>query len=108
MGLDRGREHAVPPRWKRETYGVGASDPFIVSWPQQIKARAQICAQYAHIIDMVPTVLDLLRIEAPTAIRGVTQSPLPGVSFAQALDDPSAESKRCTQYFEMRLHVARQ
>ena len=36
---------------------------------------------------MVPTVLDLLDIEPPATIRGVTQSPLQGVSFAHTLDD---------------------
>ena len=63
-------------RWKRETYRGGACDPFIVSWPKGIKARARCGPQYAHIIDMVPTVLDLLGIEPPAAIRGVTQAPL--------------------------------
>ena len=42
-------------RWKRETYRGGASDPFIVSWPQGIKRQGEIRTQYAHIIDMVPT-----------------------------------------------------
>src|SRR5437660_3055516 len=47
-------------RWKRETYRGGASDPFIVSWPQRIKAKGQVRTQYAHIVDMVPTAPDLL------------------------------------------------
>ena len=51
-------------------------------------ARGEVRTQYAHIIDMVPTVLDLLGIEPPRAIRGVTQAPIEGVSFAHALDDP--------------------
>ena len=51
-------------RWKRETYRGGASDPFIVSWPQGITAEGEVRTQYAHIIDMVPTVLDLLRHRA--------------------------------------------
>ena len=45
-------------RWKRETYRGGVSDPFIVSWPSKIRAKGEIRTQYAHIIDMVPTVLD--------------------------------------------------
>ena len=47
-------------RWKRETYRGGACDPFIVSWPAGIQAQGGVRTQYAHIIDMVPTVLDLL------------------------------------------------
>jgi hypothetical protein len=55
---------------------------------------------------MVPTVLDLLGLEPPARIRGVTQSPIQGVSFAHTLEDPQAESRRHTQYFEMLGHRA--
>ncbi len=93
-------------RWKRETYRGGASDPFIVSWPAGIRARGEVRTQYAHIVDMVPTVLDLLGLEPPATIRGVTQSPIQGVSFAQTLDEPEAASRHRTQYFEMLGHRA--
>ncbi len=93
-------------RWKRETYRGGSCDPFIVSWPAGVRARGEIRPQYAHIIDMVPTVLDLLDIEPPAAIRGITQAPMHGVSFAHALKDPDAASKHHTQYFEMLGHRA--
>jgi arylsulfatase A-like enzyme len=93
-------------RWKRETYRGGASDPFIVSWPKGIKARGEVRTQYAHIIDMVPTVLDLLDVTAPTQVRGITQAPIHGVSFAHTLDDAAAETHRHTQYFEMFGHRA--
>ncbi|WP_328738235.1 arylsulfatase [Streptomyces erythrochromogenes] len=93
-------------RWKRETYRGGVSDPFLVHWPDGIKARGEIRDQFAHIIDMVPTVLDVLGIEAPTTIRGVTQSPLHGVSFAHTFDDAGAASRHHTQYYEMLGHRA--
>jgi arylsulfatase len=63
-------------RWKRETYRGGACDPFLVHWPAGIKARGETRTQYAHIIDMVPTVLDILGVEPTTTVRGVTQAPL--------------------------------
>ena len=53
---------------------------------------------------MVPTVLDALAIEPPATIRGVTQSPIEGVSFAHLFDDPAAASRHKTQYFEMFAH----
>ncbi|WP_234315428.1 arylsulfatase [Streptomyces globisporus] len=93
-------------RWKRETYRGGVSDPFLVHWPDGIKARGEIRDQFAHIIDMVPTVLDVLDIEAPTTIRGVTQSSLHGVSFAHTFDDAGAASRHRTQYYEMLGHRA--
>ena len=93
-------------RWKRETYRGGASDPFIVSWPSGIRAKGEVRTQYAHIIDMVPTLLELLGIEPPASIRGVTQSPIQGVSFASTLDDAGVPSAHHTQYFEMLGHRA--
>ncbi|RYZ39556.1 MAG: arylsulfatase, partial [Myxococcaceae bacterium] len=57
--------------------------------------------QYAHAIDMVPTVLDCLGLEPPEAIRGVTQSPIEGVSFKHTFNDRNVESHHHTQYFEM-------
>ena len=46
-------------RWKRETYRGGICDPFIVHFPKGIKAKGEVRTQYAHAIDMVPTVLEL-------------------------------------------------
>jgi arylsulfatase len=91
-------------RWKRETYRGGISDPFIVHWPKGIMAKEEVRTQYAHAIDIFPTVLELLGIESPVSIKGVTQSPIEGVSFAHALNDEKAPSKHITQYFEMMGH----
>ena len=93
-------------RWKRETYRGGSTDPFIISWPRGIKAKGEVRTQYAHIVDMVPTALDLLGITSPAAIRGVAQSPVHGVSFAHTVDDSKAETRHHTQYFEMLGHRA--
>ena len=91
-------------RWKRETYRGGISDPFIVHWPKGIKTKGEVRTQYAHAIDMVPTVLDALGLDPPTAIRGVTQSPIEGRSLAHTFDDANATTKHSTQYFEMLGH----
>jgi len=88
-------------RWKRETYRGGSSDPFIVHWPANVQSQGEVRTQYAHIIDMVPTVLDLLGIDPPASIKGVPQSPIQGVSFAHTLNDGAAPTKHHTQYFEM-------
>ncbi len=93
-------------RWKRETYRGGAADPFVVSWPAQITAHGELRAQFAHAIDMVPTVLDALGVEPPASVRGVAQAPLEGVSFAHTFDAPEAATRHETQYFEMFGHRA--
>jgi arylsulfatase A-like enzyme len=91
-------------RWKRETYRGGVSDGFLVHWPAGITAKGEVRHQYAHAIDMVPTVLESLGIEAPTDVRGVAQSPIEGVSLAHSFNDADAPTKHHTQYFEMFAH----
>ena len=91
-------------RWKRETYRGGTADPFLVHWPKGVKGRGKVCHQFAHAIDMVPSVLEALHVEAPTQVRGVSQSPIEGVSFAHVFQDAKAESRHKTQYFEMFAH----
>jgi len=88
-------------RWKKEVYRGGSTDDLIVYWPKGIKAKGEIRPQYAHAIDMVPTVLEALGIAPPESVRGVTQSPIEGISFAHTFDDSSAPSQHHTQYFEM-------
>ena len=63
-------------------------------WPRGIKGRGEIRNQFAHAIDLVPTVLECLKLAPPQQIRGVTQSPLEGASFAHTFNDAGAPSKR--------------
>jgi arylsulfatase len=87
--------------WKRYEYNGGTCDPCIVAWPAGMKARGEIRDQYHHAIDLVPTVLDALGVEAPETIKGHTQSPMDGVSMRSSFDDSSAPSKRSTQFYAM-------
>ncbi|WP_316173949.1 arylsulfatase [Bradyrhizobium sp. SZCCHNRI1073] len=91
-------------RYKQNTHGGGIRDPFIVSWPQRIAARGEVRHQFVHACDLVPTLLDLIGIDAPATIAGVPQMPLEGVSFAASITDPAAPSKQVAQYFEMFGH----
>jgi hypothetical protein len=50
--------------------------------------------------------LDALGLQPPAAIRGVTQSPLHGVSFTHSFDDAGAPTRHRIQYFEMFGHRA--
>jgi arylsulfatase len=88
-------------RWKKEVYRGGCTDNLIIHWPAGIKASGENRSQYAHAIDMTPTILDAIGITPPAQIRGVAQSPIEGVSFAHTFDDVGAPTKHHTQYFEM-------
>ena len=94
-------------RWKRETYRGGVSDPFIVSWPKGIKTKGEVRTQYAHIIDMVPTVLDVLGHRA--ADRDQRRHAVADARRqlrAHASTTPKADDSHHTQYFEMLGHRA--
>ena len=88
-------------RWKTETHEGGVADPMIVQWPHGIKAKGEKRTQFVHAIDLVPTVLEMLGIQAPTEIDGHTQKPIEGTSFRYNLDHSDAEERHLTQYYEM-------
>lgn len=88
-------------RWKKEVYRGGCTDDLIVHWPAGIKAKGENRHQYAHAIDLVPTILEAIGITPPEQIRGVAQSPIEGVSFAHTFNDAEAPTRHHTQYFEM-------
>jgi arylsulfatase A-like enzyme len=87
--------------WKRYEFNGGTCDPCIISWPAGTKARGEIREQYHHAIDIVPTILDVLGVDAPETIKGHVQSPFDGVSMRGSIDDPSAPSARKTQFYAM-------
>ena len=88
-------------RWKQDTHAGGNTDPFIVSWPARIKDAGAFRNQYHHIVDVAPTLLELIGLPTPTSINGVAQMPLSGVSMAYTFDDAKAPTKKPSQYYEM-------
>jgi arylsulfatase len=88
-------------RWKREVHEGGVADPLIVHWPRGIAARGELRRQYVHAIDIVPTVLEVIGVEPPAAIDGVTQRPIEGTSFAYSFEASDAPERHEIQYYEM-------
>jgi arylsulfatase len=87
-------------RYKKETHGGGVRDPLIVHWPARIKERG-LRRQYHHVADLVPTVLELLRIDAPKVYNDVPQLPVHGNSLAYTFDEPDSPTRKEVQYYEM-------
>ncbi len=79
----------------------GIADTAIVSWPAGIKAHGEVRDNYVNVADITPTVYELLGIAPPDTVGGVPQRPLEGVSFAAALDDPTADTGKTTQFYSM-------
>ncbi|MEJ2661394.1 MAG: sulfatase-like hydrolase/transferase, partial [Desulfobacteraceae bacterium] len=79
----------------------GTRTPCVISWPQRIKADKTPRSQFHHVVDIVPTIYDLLGITPPVLYDGVAQDPLDGVSMASTFDAADAEEQKETQYFEI-------
>jgi arylsulfatase A-like enzyme len=92
--------------YKQNTYEGGVRDPMIVHWPNGIAAGGGIRDQYHHVIDVLPTILEVTGVNPPPELRGVAQLPIEGVSMRYCFDDANAASQRTTQYFEMLGHRA--
>ncbi len=50
---------------------------------------------------MVPTILELLKIDAPPEYRGVPQIPVQGTSFAYTFADPTSPTRKQVQHYEV-------
>ena len=64
-------------------------------------AKGEVRAQFHHVIDVAPTVLEAAGLPEPKTVHGVEQRPIEGVSMRYAFDDAGAAERRETQYFEM-------
>ncbi len=84
--------------WKRYEFNGGTADPCIISWPSAIAGaaagRGELRHQYHHAIDIVPTILDTLGVQAPETIKGHVQSRFDGVSMRYTAEMASAPSAR--------------
>jgi arylsulfatase len=71
-------------RHKTWVHEGGISTPLVVHWPKGIRARGELRQTPAHVIDFVPTVLDLLQIKKPTDWEGEPIPAAPGKSLVPA------------------------
>ncbi len=73
-------------RHKTWVHEGGISTPLVVHWPAGIEARGELRQTPAHVIDIVPTILEVVGIEKPTTWDGATIPPAPGRSLVPALN----------------------
>ncbi|MDB5257531.1 MAG: arylsulfatase [Chitinophagaceae bacterium] len=78
----------------------GTHNPLIVSWPNGIKERG-VRTQYSHLIDIIPTTLELTGAKVPSIINGYPQEPLEGVSQVYSIANEKAASRHTQQYYEI-------
>ena len=69
------REHKM---WVHEG---GISTPFIISWPRGLKAKGALTCEVGHVIDLMPTCLELAGVEYPRTFQRRQLTPLEGRSL---------------------------
>jgi len=95
----------TPFKWTKQvaSHFGGTRQGMAIAWPNRIKDAGGVRTQFHHMIDIVPTILEVTGIPAPVMVNGIAQKPIEGVSMAYSFDkaNANAPSKRDTQYFEM-------
>jgi arylsulfatase len=96
---------STPYKWTKQipSYFGGIRNGMAIAWPGHITDAGGIRNQFHHVIDIVPTILEVTGIRAPEQVDGITQTPIEGVSMAYTFDKANADapSRHKTQYFEM-------
>jgi arylsulfatase A-like enzyme len=95
----------TPFKWTKQisSYFGGTRQGMAIAWPKVITDKGGIRNQFAHVIDILPTILEASNIRQPSVVDGIPQSPIEGVSLAYTFDAANADepSHHRTQYFEM-------
>ena len=79
----------------------GTRNGTVIHWPAGIKAKGEVREQFTHVIDVVPTILEVTGIPEPTVVDGIPQIPIQGTSMVYSFDNASAPERHTTQYFEI-------
>ena len=77
--------------WKLFNHEGGAATPFIVHWPAGIKAKGEWRDYTGHIIDMMPTLLEVTGSAYPSQYGGHQIEPYEGVSLVPSFHDKSLQ-----------------
>jgi arylsulfatase len=100
-----GWAHAMdtPFQWTKQiaSHFGGTRNGLVISWPARIKDKGSIRTQFSSVIDIAPTILEAVGVQAPAMLNGVPQKPIEGFSMVYTFDNPKAKSAHRTQYFEM-------
>lgn len=79
---------------KAESYEGGVRTPVIAHWPAGIKAKGAFTKQIGHVMDFMPTFLELAQAKYPETYKGNTIQPYTGISLLPALQNSQSSTER--------------
>ena len=72
--------------WKKESFEGGCHTPMVIHWPKGLKTKAgSFSDQVGHVMDILPTCLELAGAEYPPEYQGNAVAPLQGKSLLPVL-----------------------
>jgi arylsulfatase A-like enzyme len=85
----------TPFQWTKQvaSHFGGTRNPMIISWPAKILEKGGPHSQFHHVIDIMPTILEVAGVQAPDTLNGVAQKPIEGVSLAYTFLDRTAPER---------------
>ena len=79
--------------FKQWVHEGGISTPLIVHWPGGIKEQGTLRYQVGHVIDIMPTCLELAGAEYPEEYKGNGILPLEGKSLMPSFNNPETQER---------------
>lgn len=73
----------------------------VIDWPGNTRQPEIVRNQLAHVIDIMPTILDVTGIKPPDSVEGVAQQSIDGRSLRPTFNDPYVRAGRDTQFFSI-------
>ncbi|MCG8310901.1 MAG: arylsulfatase [Cytophagales bacterium] len=90
--------------YKHYNHEGGIATPMIVYWPEKIRSGGRITDQVGHVIDLMPTILDVAGVEYPSEFNGKPILPVQGMSLVTGMTGDAFE--RGPLFFEHEAHRA--
>lgn len=78
----------------------GTRNPMVISWPKGIQPDREIRSQFHHVVDIAPTIYEVLKITPPKVVNGEEQMPIDGTSLAYTFESPGGKPRKTVQFFD--------
>lgn len=82
------------------SYFGGTRNPMAISWPKRIKPDGRIREQFHHVVDVAPTIYEVLNIPPPKVVHGYQQMKMDGISLAYTFREGAAPTRKTVQFFD--------
>lgn len=79
----------------------GVATPLIVRWPAGLKARGGLRNTPGHLVDLLPTILEIAGAEPISEWNGLLAPALPGQSLLPVLENDSGDAQREIYFHHM-------